>query len=105
VARDGALLMTEDGNGTIWRIAYASPPRLSASIVEDGGQKYLVVTVTRSAPAPGATYTVEVSSDLRTWASSPAEIVTLSETPTQLVLRDNTPIAAARFFRLRVSTQ
>ena len=25
VARDGALLMTEDGNGTIWRIAYTRP--------------------------------------------------------------------------------
>jgi len=66
VARDGALLMTEDANGTIWRIAYARP-QLSASIVEDNGQKYLVVTVTRSAPAPN--YTVEVSSDLLTWIS------------------------------------
>jgi hypothetical protein len=103
VARDGALLMTEDANGTIWRIAYARP-QLSASIVEDNGQKYLVVTVTRSAPAPN--YTVEVSSDLLTWIS-PAEIVTLSETPTQLVLRDNAPIqgVTARFVRLRVSTQ
>jgi hypothetical protein len=105
VARDGALLMTEDGNGTIWRIAYTNtsvPPVLSASIVEAGGQKYLVVTVTRSAPT--ANYTVEVSSDLRAWASSP-EIVTLTETPTQLVLRDNTPIGTARFIRLRASTQ
>ena len=103
VARDGALLMTEDANGTIWRIAYARP-YLSASIVEDNGQKYLVVTVTRSTPAPD--YTVEVSSDLLTWAS-PAEMVTLSETPTQLVLRDNAPIqgVTARFVRLRVSTQ
>jgi len=103
VARDGALLMTEDGNGTIWRVAY-SRPQLSASIVEDNGQQYLVVTVTRSAPAPNST--VEVSSDLLTW-TSPAEIVTLSETPTQLVLRDNTPIQnwTARFIRLRVSTQ
>ena len=25
VAHDGALLMTEDANGTIWRIAYARP--------------------------------------------------------------------------------
>ena len=56
-------------------------------------------------PLPFA-YTLEVSSDLLTWAS-PAEIVTLSETPTQLVLRDNTPIqnGTVRFIRLRVSTQ
>jgi glucose/arabinose dehydrogenase/cytochrome c2 len=106
VARDGALLMTEDGNGTIWRIAYVRP-QLSASIVEDGGQKYLVVTVTRSAPAPDTHYTLEVSSDLLTWASRPAEFVTLTETPTQLVVRDSTPIqnVTARFIRLRVSTQ
>jgi glucose/arabinose dehydrogenase/cytochrome c2 len=103
MARDGALLMTEDGNGTIWRIAY-SRPLLSGRIVEDNGQKYLVVTVTRATLAPN--YTVEVSSDLLTWAS-PAEIVTLSETPTQLVLRDSTPIqdGTVRFIRLRVSTQ
>jgi hypothetical protein len=104
MARDGALLMTEDGNGTIWRIAY-SRPQLSGSIVEDNGQKYLVVTVVRSTPAPN--YTVEVSADLVTWAASSAELVTLSETPTQLVLRDNMPIQGdtARFIRLRASTQ
>ena len=98
--------MTEDGNGTIWRIAYARP-QLSASIVEESGQKYLVVTVTRSAPAPDVNFTVEVSSDLLTWTSSPGEMVTLTETPTQLVLRDNSPIqeVTARFIRLRVSTQ
>ena len=52
-------------------------------------------------------YTVEVSSDLLTWTSNPPEIVTLTETPTQLVLRDNTPIpdVTARFIRLRFSTQ
>jgi glucose/arabinose dehydrogenase len=25
VAHDGALLVSEDGNGTIWRVAYAGP--------------------------------------------------------------------------------
>ncbi len=105
MARDGALLMTEDGNGTIWRIAYARP-QLSASIVEESGQMYLVVTVTRPAPSLGDSYRVEVSSDLVTWASSP-QIVRLSETPTQLVLRDNTPIqdGSMRFIRLVVSHQ
>jgi len=102
MARDGALLMAEDGNGTIWRIAYLRP-RLSASVVEDSGQKHLVVTVTRSSADDN--YTVGVSSDLLAWASSPAGIVTVSETPTQLVLRDNTPIhdGTTRFLRLRTS--
>lgn len=105
MARDGALLMTEDANGTMWRIAYARP-HLSAAIVEESGQMYLIVTVTRPAPSPGDTYGVEVSSDLVNWASSP-EIVRLSETPTQLVLRDTTAVqdGAMRFIRLVVSHQ
>jgi len=109
VAHDGALLMTEDANGTIWRIAYSAyvMPLLSPSTVEENGEKYLVVTVTRSALEPGITYTVEASSDLLTWISNPPEIVTLSETPAQLVLRDNLPMqgVTSRFVRLRISTQ
>ena len=103
VARDGALLMTEDGNGTIWRIAYARP-QLSASVAEDGGQKFLVVTVNRSA-FPNADYKVEVSSDLITWA--PAQMITVSETPTHLVLRDNAPLheATVRFVRVLSAAQ
>ena len=75
--------------------------------MEAGGQKYLALTVTRSARAPDINYTVEVSSDLLTWTSAPAEIVILTDTPTQLVVRDNTPVpdATARFLRLRVATQ
>src|SRR5207247_10851680 len=80
---------------------------LSASIIEASGQNYFAMTLTRSAEAPDINYTVEVSSDLLTWASGPAEIVTLTDTPTQLVVRDNTPVpdATARFLRLRVATQ
>ncbi|MBL9167289.1 MAG: PQQ-dependent sugar dehydrogenase [Verrucomicrobiales bacterium] len=101
VARDGALLMTEDANGTIWRIAYVRP-RLSASIVEEGDQKFLMVTVSLSAPTPDVRYTIDVSSDLVTWSADP-EIVKLSETPTQLVFRDHVPPqnVTARFLRLR----
>jgi hypothetical protein len=106
VAHDGALLMTEDANGTIWRIAYTRP-QLSASIVEESGQMYLVVTVTRTAQAPDVNYTVEVSSDLLTWESSSAPFITLAETPTQLVLRDSAPIQGLTplFVRLRLLTQ
>ncbi|RYD38470.1 MAG: c-type cytochrome [Verrucomicrobiaceae bacterium] len=107
VAHDGALLVTEDANGTIWRVAWtspAAPPVLSASISEEGGQRYLVVTVTRSSPTP--VWTVEISTDLMTWAAGPA-MVTVSETPTQLVLRDAAPIQGVtpRFVRLRGPAQ
>lgn len=106
VARDGALLMTEDGNGTIWRIAYVMP-RLSSTIIEENGEKYLVVTATRSAPAPGVTDTVEYSTNMTAWATTPAEMVTVSQTPTELILRGIVPIQemTARFVRLRVTTQ
>jgi glucose/arabinose dehydrogenase/cytochrome c2 len=100
VARDGALLMTEDANGTMWRIAYV-PPDLSSGFVEANGQKYLAATIARPVPSPDIT--VEVSSDLITWTSGPGETVTVSDTPTQLVVRDDTPWqdAAKRFIRLR----
>ena len=64
------------------------------------------MTVSRSAEAPDINYTVEVSSDLLTWTSDPAELVILVDTPTQLVVRDNTRVqdVTARFLRLRVST-
>ena len=80
---------------------------LSASIVEASGQKYLAMTLTRSAEAPDINYTVEVSSDWFTWNSGAPFTVVLADTPTQLVVRDNTPVqdVTARFLRLRVSTQ
>jgi hypothetical protein len=80
---------------------------LSVSIVEADDQKYLAMTVTRSAEAPDINYTVEVSSDLFTWNSGAPFTVALADTPTQLVVRDNTPVpsAPARFMRFRVSTQ
>ncbi len=104
VARDGALLMTEDANGTMWRISYTGgPPVLSTSLVEADGQRYLAVTFTRS---PGTDYTVEVSADLLTWTSGPGQTVTITDTPTQLVVRDTTPYqnAGARYIRVRVLT-
>lgn len=101
VARDGALLMTEDGNGTIWRIAYTRPT-LSASILEEAGQKFLLVTVNRST-SPNTNYTVEMSSNLQTWTT--ATMATLSETPSQQVLRNTTPLQEAQFMRLRAPAQ
>jgi hypothetical protein len=103
VARDGALLMTEDANGTMWRISYTGvAPVFSASFVEADNHKFLAVTVARSVPGP---YGVEVSSDLRMWTSGPAATVTLTDSPTQLVVRDNTPYQNADARYIRVTPQ
>ena len=62
------------------------------------------LTVNRTAAAADITYGVEISGDLRNWASGPESTVTLEDTPTQLVVRDATPLGPApRFLRLVVS--
>jgi hypothetical protein len=75
------------------------------SIVTDSGQRYLALTVNRTAQATDITYIVEVSGDLMTWTSGPPFTVTISNVSTQLIVRDNTPVgtAIARFIRLHVS--
>ena len=64
------------------------------SIRQDGGQSYLTITVNRAANPPDVSYRAEVSSDLRTWTSGPAYTTTLTNTATQLVIRDNMPIGS-----------
>jgi hypothetical protein len=87
--------------------ATTSSAFLSGGLEAFGGQKYLTLTVTRSAEVPDINYVVEVSSDLVTWSSGVSSTVTLTDTPTQLVVRDNTPAQSIpkRFLRLRVSTR
>jgi hypothetical protein len=77
----------------------------AGSLETDNGQSYLTLTVNRTAEAPDINYVVEVSSDLQNWTSGAPGTVVLSDTPTQLVVRDNTPVpgATARFIRLTVS--
>jgi hypothetical protein len=77
----------------------------SGGIQPDNGTNYLTLTVNRTAQPPDATCVVEVSGDLLSWASGPPNTVTLSNTATQLVVRDNTPVpsATSRFIRLRVT--
>jgi hypothetical protein len=76
-----------------------------ASILPAGGQDYLTLTVNRTAQATDVTYVVEVSGDLMMWSSGPSFTVTISNVSTQLIVRDNTPMASAtsRFIRLHVS--
>jgi hypothetical protein len=76
----------------------------AGNIEEELGQSYAALAANRSAQAPDITYVVEVSGDLTTWASGPGNTVTLQDTPTQLVVRDATPLGAEpRFLRLVVS--
>jgi len=78
----------------------------SGGIQPDGGTNYLTLTVNRAAQPSDITYIVEVSSNLLGgWVSSPPNTVTLTNTTTQLMVRDNTPVPAAteRFIRLRVT--
>ena len=50
-------------------------------------------------------YNVEVSADLQNWQFGPPFTVTLTNVPSQLNVRDNTPVTAvpARFIRLQVT--
>ncbi len=78
----------------------------SGGIQPDGGTNYLTLTVNRAAQPSDITYIVEVSSNLLGgWISGPPNTVTLTNTTTQLMVRDNTPVPAAteRFIRLRVT--
>jgi len=75
------------------------------SILPVSGQNYLALTVNRTAQATDVTYTTQVSGDLLTWTSGPPFTVTITNTPTQLIERDNTPVGSAtsRFIRLQIS--
>jgi hypothetical protein len=77
----------------------------TGNIQPDGGQSYLTLTANPVAQAPDVTYAVEVSGDLRSWTSGPPFTVTLTNIPTQLIVRDNIPIGSAlmRFIHLRIS--
>jgi hypothetical protein len=76
----------------------------AGSIQQVGGQNYLTLTVNRVARLADVNYVVEVSGDMQTWVSGSPNTVTIADTPTQLVVRDNTPAGTSpRFIRLAVS--
>ena len=75
------------------------------SLQSNSGQSYLTLTVNRAAEPTDVTYIVQVSSDLQNWVSGSSNTVTLANTASQLIVRDNTPVSAApaRFIRLEVT--
>lgn len=108
-------LADPDGDGCANLLEYAlgmkpktadRPSQLQQQIVNG----YLTLTYTRSKTPADLTYTVEVSSDLKTWTSgtsyTTAPVVTLDTGFTQTVqVADCTPFSTAvpRFIRLRVT--
>jgi hypothetical protein len=87
-------------------LAVASPNQLpSGGLQPDGGIIYLTLTVSRAAIVPDVHYVVEVSGDLINWQSGAPATVTLTNSPTQLVVRDTVAFGAAaeRFIRLVVT--
>jgi hypothetical protein len=75
------------------------------SILSVSGQNYLELIVNRTAQATDVTYTVQVSSNLQSWVSGSPSTVLVTNLPTQLIVRDNTPVMSAisRFIRFQVS--
>ena len=85
---------------------FATAAQLPASNIQtNGGQSYLTITVNRTANPPDVSLAVQVSGDLVNWASGTNSTVTLTNTPTQLIVQDAVPVTqtAARFIRLTVT--
>ena len=75
-------------------------------ITKVNGSEYLMLTVERNPSATGISYAVEVSGDLTTWNSGPADTTTITDTISTLVVRDNSPLGGAntkRYIRLKVT--
>ena len=73
------------------------------SLTNDGGNRYLTLTIQKRTTATGITLIAETCGDLATWNSSNTVIV--SETASTLVVRDAVPVSESnsRFIRLKVT--
>ncbi|HWX20318.1 MAG TPA: pyrrolo-quinoline quinone [Candidatus Binatia bacterium] len=76
----------------------------TGSIAQLSGQSYATLSIPRTNRATDITYAVQISTDLQNWASGSGNTVTVTDTTSQLVVRDATPLGTApRFMRLTVS--
>ena len=103
---DGLKNITEYALGTNPNAADPSPGNKIITDAENvGGLNYLRLTISRNPDATDVQYEVEAAGMLGVSADwSSAGLVTEVNTPDQLVVRDNVPIAPGvhRFMRLRV---
>ena len=82
-----------------------SAQSVSGTLTLSNGQAFATLTVNRTARAPDVSYVVELSTDLKTWLSGSGNLTTVTDSPTELVVRDNSPLGTtARFLRLRVTS-
>lgn len=102
-----------DGLPNLMEYALGSHPRAPSptavprvSIYEEGGLRYLMLSIDRNPDASGVSFTVEVSGDLVHWDSGPPHTVVIEDTSTRLRVRDSTPLppGVRRFIRLRMTT-
>jgi hypothetical protein len=64
------------------------------TIQQSNGQCYLNLTINRTANPPDVCCMAETSTDLQNWTST--NTTTITNTPTQLIIIDNTPVNAAQ---------
>jgi hypothetical protein len=103
----------DDGDGYSNLLEYAlglSPTtsgdvNLASSVMDVSGQKYLQLSVNRTLVRPGITWSLERSADMVNWSSATSAVIT--DTASQLVLRDTLPLTGSekRFIRLRATEQ
>jgi hypothetical protein len=79
------------------------PTPVTHGTTSANGQTYLTLSFDRRASAPGLTYAVEASTDLRTWAAV-AGLSYTAGTPARITAQDTVPLGTTprRFLRLRV---
>jgi hypothetical protein len=103
-ANDGVANLLKYALGLDPFTAVARGKLTTGSLMSVTGQNYATLSVPRTNRATDVSYVVQISSDLRTWLTGPDNTVVVTDTPTQLVVRDATPLGATpRYMRLTVS--
>jgi len=102
-----------DGLNNAMEYAFGRNPRASdgfmptdPSVVNVDGVDYLAVTFVRRKNALDLTFTVEVSGDFVTWSPVNLQVGTgksFGAELEQVTFRDDQPVSASRFIRVRVT--